>query len=341
MGRILIGDASEILVGREWPRPLLPPRPERRLAAVLTQPGASGVADRIARRLQEEGHDAPIHVLPDGEGAKTLAAVEGAYRWLADHRLGRGDTVVAVGGGATSDAAGFVAGTWMRGIEAVYVPTTLLGAVDAAIGGKTGVNLGGKNLVGVFWHPRRVIVDLDVLEGLPMELKRQGAAEVIKSGLLADPAIVDAYRRHGLRVAMEDVVADAIRVKAEIVAADFTETGRRALLNLGHTIGHGVEYASKLSHGESVALGLVSAGAVSERLLGFTGMAHIEEALEATGLPRRSPPLDHDLVVELIGLDKKRVSGRTRMVLLEAVGRPRLMEVESADVDHGLAAIGV
>lgn len=341
MERILIGDASEILVGREWPRPILPPRRERRVAAVFTQAGASGVAEGIARRLQEEGHDSPVFLLPDGEEAKSLSSVEEAYRRLADLRLDRGDTIVAVGGGATTDAAGFVAGTWMRGIEAVYVPTTLLGAVDASIGGKTGVNLGGKNLVGVFWHPRRVIVNLDVLDALPSELKRQGAAEIIKAGLLADPAILDAYRHHGLEVALEDVVPDAIRVKAEIVAGDFTEKDRRGLLNLGHTIGHGVEYASDLTHGEAVAVGLVAAGAVSERVLGFAGMAHVEEVLGAAGLPLRSPPLDRDLVVRLIGLDKKRVSDRVRMVLLEAVGKPLLREVEDSDLDHGLAAVGL
>lgn len=341
MERILIGDESEILVGRGWPDPLLPARDTRRKAAVLTQAGVAALAEEAARRLHEEGLEAAIHVMPDREEAKTLAAVEAAYIRLADLGIGRDDTVVAVGGGALTDGAGFVAGTWMRGIEAVYLPTTLLGAVDASIGGKTGVNIAGKNLVGVFRHPRRVVVDLDVLERLPDELKREGAAEVIKAGLLADPPVVDAYRREGLEVGLDTVVPAAIRVKTDIVADDFTERGRRGLLNLGHTIGHGIEFASGLSHGQSVAIGLVAAAAVSERVLGFEASSEVTAALEAVGLPVESPALDRTEVIRLIGLDKKRSAGRLRMVLLEAPGKPRLMEISDEDLVSGLDAVGV
>lgn len=341
MERILIGDHGEVLVGTGKPQPLLPVRPERRKVAVLTQPGANHVAQEVTRRIQDEGVEADVHVMADGDAAKSLRGVEAVYEWLADRQLGRDDTVVGVGGGAATDAAGFVAGTWMRGVEVVQVPTTLLGAVDAAIGGKSGVNVGGKNLVGVFWHPRRVVVDLEVLAGLPDELKRQGAAEIIKAGLLAEPGIVEGYRRHGLEVALADVVPASIRIKAEIVTDDFTERGRRALLNLGHTIGHGIEFASDLSHGEAVAIGLVAAAAVSERLLGFSHTAEATAALKAAGLPVTAPPLDRDEVIRLIGLDKKRAAGRIRMVLLEAPGHPRLMEVTEDDVAWGLDAIGL
>lgn len=340
MERILIGDQSEILVGRGRPDPLLPARPVRRRAAVFAQPGTAALAEEIAHRLHDEGVETGTHMMPDREEAKTLAAVEAAYRRLADLGLGRDDTVVAVGGGALTDAAGFVAGTWMRGIESVYLPTTLLGAVDAAIGGKTGVNIGGKNLVGVFWHPRRVVVDLDVLERLPEELKRQGAAEIIKAGLLADPPVVDAYRREGLGVVLDEVVPAAIRVKTDIVAGDFTERGQRGLLNLGHTIGHGIEFAAGLSHGDSVAIGLVAAAAVSQRVLGFEATSEVTSALEAVGLPVQAPPLDRDEVIRLVGLDKKRSAGQLRMVLLEAPGRPRLMEVSADDLAWGLDAVG-
>lgn len=341
MERILIGDASEILVGTGRPVPLLAARDDRRQAAVLTQPGAEKLADEVVGQLLGEGVETAVHVMPDGETAKTLGAIEDAYRWLADRRMSRGDTVVGVGGGAATDAAGFVAGTWMRGVEAVYVPTTLLGAVDAAIGGKTGVNIGGKNLVGVFWHPSRVVVDVDALERLPAELKRQGAAEIIKAGLLAAPHIVDTYRRHGLEAPLSDVVPVAIRVKADIVAADFTERGQRGLLNLGHTIGHGIEFAAGLPHGEAVSIGLMAAAAVSQRLLGFSGIDELRETLAKVGLPVTAPPVDREEVTRLIGLDKKRSAGRMRMVLLEAPGRPRLMDVTDDDLAVGLAAVGL
>lgn len=341
MERILIGSDCEILVGRGRPSPLLPPRPERLRAAVLTQAGARPWAEEVVDCLAAEGVETALWAMPDREGAKTLAAVEEAYRLLAGLGLGRDDTVVGVGGGALTDAAGFVAGTWMRGVESVYLPTTLLGSVDAAIGGKTGVNIGGKNLVGVFWQPRRVVVDLAVLEDLPPEIARQGAAEILKAGLLAEPRIVESYLRHGLDVSPEEVVPSAIAIKAGIVSGDLTERGRRGLLNLGHTIGHGIEFASGLSHGEAVAIGLVAAAAVSERLLGFAGSEEVMAALEAVGLPTSSPPVDRDEVLRLIGLDKKRRAGRTRMVLLEAVGRPLLMEVSDEDIAHGLTAVGV
>ncbi|MFP3915060.1 MAG: 3-dehydroquinate synthase family protein, partial [Actinomycetota bacterium] len=317
MERILIGDLSEILVGRGLPAQVLPPRPDRRLAALLVQPSVSTVAEGVARRLAEEGTRTIIHVLPDGEDAKTLMALEEVYSALAGARMARTDTVIGVGGGAATDVAGFVAATWMRGVEAVHLPTTLLGAVDAAVGGKTGINLGGKNLVGAFWHPRRIIVDLEVLDRLPPELKRQGAAEVIKAGLLADPGVVSAYRHHGADTPLEDVVTRAIRIKAEIVSQDFTETGRRGLLNLGHTVGHGVEFATGISHGEAVAIGLVAEGAISEKLLGFGDLATIKAALAATGLPVRSPPADRRRVLDLVALDKKRFADRIRMALLE------------------------
>lgn len=341
MERVLIGSDAEILVGRGRPRPLLPEKDSRRRAAVITQATVRNTAGEVEDSLSSEGLEVFTLVMPDREEAKTLAAVESAYGWLAELGVGRGDTVVAVGGGALTDAAGFVAGTWMRGIEVVHLPTTLLGAVDASIGGKTAINFAGKNLVGVFWQASRVIVDLEVLERLPIDLRRQGAAEVIKAGLLAAPHIVDAYLEHGVEAPLEAVVAAAIRVKADLVSADFTERGERALLNLGHTIGHGVEFASGLSHGEAVAIGLVGEAAVSERLLGFSESARVMAALEATGLPVASPPLDRDEVMRLIGLDKKRTTSGIRMVLLEALGRPRLVTVTDADVSWGLDAIGV
>ena len=222
--------------------------------------------------------------LPDRDEAKTMAVVEKAYRWLAEVPLGRHDTIVGVGGGAATDMAGFVAATWLRGVESVMVPTTMLGAVDAAIGGKTGINLEGKNLVGAFHLPSRVVVDLDVMETVPATLRLEGLAEALKAGLVADPVLVELFERHGASAPLEDVVTRSIKVKAEVVGADYREDGRRAILNFGHTIGHGVEMAAGMPHGMAVAVGMVAAGAVSAARYGFPAQ-WLTDLIFSLGLP--------------------------------------------------------
>lgn len=341
MESILIGSESEALIGRGLPDPLLPPRAERRKAVVITQPGAAAVATRVTDAVSSTGMRVTQVLMPDRDEAKSLGAVEKVYNDLADFGLGRHDTVIAVGGGAVTDAGGFVAATWMRGVELIHVPTTLLAAVDAAIGGKTALNLAGKNLVGVFWHPRRIIIDLDVIDALPADLKSEGAAEAIKAGLLAAPEILAAYLEDGLDADLELVVPAAVRVKAEVVAADFREAGDRALLNLGHTIGHGIEFATGISHGRGVAVGLVAAAAVSQRLCGFDETETLVRALEAAALPTRAPTADRDSVLALIGRDKKRTADGIRMVLLERIGRPVLRHVSEDDLVDGLRAVGL
>lgn len=341
MESILIGSESEALIGRGFPDPLLPPRAERSQAVVITQPGATAVATRVTDAVSSTGVRVTQVLMPDRDEAKSLEAVEKVYHDLADFGLGRHDTVIAVGGGAVTDAGGFVAATWMRGVELIHVPTTLLAAVDAAIGGKTAVNLAGKNLVGVFWHPRRVLIDLDVVDALPADLKSEGAAEAIKAGLLAAPEILDAYLERGLDADLELVVPAAVRVKAGIVSDDFRETGDRALLNLGHTIGHGIEFATGISHGRGVAIGLVAAAAISKRLCGFSETAIVVRALEAASLPTRAPTVGRDSVLTLVGRDKKRTADGIRMVLLERIGRPVLRQVSEDDLVEGLRAVGL
>ncbi len=211
-----------------------------------------------------------------------------------------------VGGGALTDLVGFAAATYMRGIEVTYLPTTLLAAVDASVGGKTGVNVGGKNLAGVFRHPARVVVDLDVLEQLPVELLREGAAETVKAGFIADPTILDEYEARGVRAALELVVPAAIAVKVSTVTEDFRESGKRAILNYGHTIGHAVETATGISHGEAVAIGMVAAGRVSAIVTGFEHEARQRDIIEKIGLPVQAPPVDADEIRMLMDRDKKR-----------------------------------
>lgn len=330
------GPESEIRVGRDILGDLLPPRPARNLTAILTQPGpARQVADRVAAGAP----GGSVLEVPDRDAAKDLTVVGTIYDWLFDLNLGRADTIIGVGGGALTDLAGFVAATWLRGVESVLVPTTLLGAVDAAIGGKTGINRRGKNLVGAFWHPRRVSVDLDILDALPVDLKREGSAEIIKAGYIADPAIVEEYRRFGAEARLDEVVPRAIAVKSSIVAADFREAGDRALLNLGHTIGHAVEILAPMAHGPAVAVGMVAAASISEHRYGFD-RAGLVEVVAGAGLPVRAPGLDRQECLRLIVRDKKRAGGAVRMVLLESAGKPVLQTVTGAEIELALSAVG-
>lgn len=340
MARFLIGESSEILVGRGLPDTPLPERSDRRQAAILFQAAADPVVAALTHRIDPSVEIVVIE-LPDRDAAKTLSALEDVYKRLADHHIGRLDTIIGVGGGAATDVAGFVAATWMRGVESVLVPTTLLAAVDAAIGGKTAVNVGGKNLVGVFWHPTQVNVDLDVLDDGPSWLRVEGTAEILKAGYLGAPEILAAYKHHGIDAPLDVVVPAAIGVKAAIVDEDFREKGPRALLNLGHTIGHAVEFAAGIPHGHAVAIGLVAAGAVSERRLGFEGRQDLVALVAALGLPVVAPKVDPGQVLSLVSLDKKHDGAGLRMVLLAEVGRAEIHHVTTEDVAHGLAAVGL
>lgn len=335
MERILIGDASEVLIGSSLPESLLPDRQQREKVVVLAQPGSREVAAMVAERCS-----APIYVLPDRDEAKTLETLGAVYAWLAEERLGRHDTIVGVGGGAVTDLTGFVAATWLRGVEAVYVPTTLLGAVDAAIGGKTGVNLGGKNLVGAFRHPSRVLVDLGVLEALPASLKLEGLAEALKAGLIGDPVLVELLATEGAQVSMKELVIRSVRVKADIVNADPEEQGRRAVLNFGHTIGHGIEFATTLSHGQAVAVGMVAAGAVSAHRYGFP-VRWLTDLIFSLGLPVAAAGVSARTVLDLVARDKKRTAEGVRMVLLKSIADPVLLVTGEDDLRLGLAAVGI
>lgn len=332
MDRILIGESCEVLVGRAALSDVLPHRPARTGVVVVCQPGSRQVAEAVAGDVGAAG----LVELADREEAKSMRSLEGIYDALGSHRLDRDGTVVAVGGGTVTDVAGFAAATWLRGVEWVAIPTTLLGAVDAALGGKTGVNLGGKNLVGAFWHPARVVVDLDVLDRLPVELLREGSAEALKAGFVADPAIVEAYERDGRDAPLDLVVPRAIAVKAGIVSQDFREAGRRAVLNLGHTIGHGIEVVAPMPHGHAVAVGMVAAAEVSRLRHGFDA-ARLRAAVERLGLPAAAPGVDPEAVLDLVGRDKKRQAGALRMVLLRDIGDP---VVEPVTEDELRAAIG-
>ena len=332
-------DSSEILIGRDLPRPLLPRREDRERAVVIAQAPVLATARRAVEEMRSAIPAVLIEV-PDREEAKTLAALGMIYERLAQLNLGRHDTIVGVGGGAVTDVAGFAAATWLRGIECVMVPTTLLGAVDASIGGKTGINVLGKNLVGAFWHPARVAVSLDVLSGLPEELVREGLAETVKAGFIADPGLVELLVSGGAAFPGAEAVRRAVAVKAAVVSEDFREAGRRAILNFGHTIGHGIETVCGLPHGYAVSVGMAAAAAVSAARHGFDP-GEVIRPLERLGLPTRVEQADRTEIRRFVYRDKKRTAAGLRMVLLRRIGDPVVEQVDDEALDIGLDAVGL
>jgi shikimate kinase/3-dehydroquinate synthase len=261
------------------------------------------------------------HLVPAGEAAKTIEQAERLWRAL---RLERGSTLVAVGGGSTTDLAGFVAATYLRGIAWVAVPSTLVGQVDAAIGGKVGIDLPeGKNLVGAFHWPARTVIDTTLLETLPDEERANGTAEVVKSGLLAGKPFWE--------LGTTEQVARTAAFKAAVCVRDPLDRGERAQLNLGHTFAHALEAASgyELPHGRAVALGLLAA-------LRLSGLEEEARAVEEILEPRRAR-VDRAAAWAALQRDKKAVDGRVRMVLLDAPGSPRVgVELEPDELRAAL-----
>ena len=280
-----------------------------------------------------------------GESCKTLAAIERTCDWLAGNGYDRGAALVGIGGGATSDHAGFVAAIYLRGIAYATCPTTLLAMVDASVGGKTGVDIAaGKNLVGAFHQPRVVMADLGFLDSLPAREFAAGMAEVVKAGLIADAAMLDTLEAQAGTAMPAAVLAKlieaAVRVKVEVVVADERESGRRAILNFGHTVGHAIEAASgfQLLHGEAVSLGMIAALALgTARSVTEPGLlARMTALLARLGLP---VDVKHRLATEVldrIGVDKKRVSGAVRFVLVPHPGQAVIEEISLEEIKRQL-----
>lgn len=280
------------------------------------------------------GDAACVITLPAGERHKTLASVQRIYDALLAAGLDRSGTVVALGGGVIGDMAGFAAATYMRGVDFVQCPTSLLAMVDASVGGKTGVDLPqGKNLVGAFKQPTAVLIDTSTLQTLPPEELTAGMAEVIKHGLIGAPGLLARVEQGGggaegssVRIPNpRSLVLEAVQVKRDVVQADPFERGRRALLNLGHTFGHAIEQVSgyAVRHGEAVAMGLVCAAHLSARL-GFCDAAlqqRIETVLARVGLPARIPAhLAPEAIYAAMFSDKKKAAGKLRFILIRDVG---------------------
>jgi 3-dehydroquinate synthase len=308
--------------------------------AVMRPEGLAHVAATLRPALQ--GYDVLDLTVPDGEAAKTADVATTCWELLGGAGFTRSDAVVTVGGGATTDLGGFVAATWLRGVPVVHVPTTLLGMVDAAVGGKTGINTAaGKNLVGSFHEPAGVLCDLDSLESLPRAELVAGLGEVVKCGFIADPAILDLIEQTDPATltpespVLRELVERAIRVKVEVVTADLRETGGieghpgREVLNYGHTLAHAVERSEgyAVRHGEAVAIGCVFAA----ELAGIAGklsadvVARHRAVLHRVGLPTTYDGADFETLHEVMKVDKKARGSRLRFVVLDDLAAPVIL----------------
>jgi 3-dehydroquinate synthase len=320
IGTGLLNELGELLSGRHR-------------VAILHQPVLAQTAEAIRSHLADKGVDAHRIEIPDAEAGKDLPVVGFIWEVLGRIGIGRKDALISLGGGAATDVAGFAAATWLRGVSIVHVPTTVLGMVDAAVGGKTGINTeAGKNLVGAFHQPLAVLVDLATLETLPRNEIISGMAEVVKTGFIADPVILDLIEADP-QAALDpegDVLPELIRrsitVKAEVVAADEKESELREILNYGHTLGHAIERRERYQwrHGAAVSVGLVFAaelGRLAGRLDDATAERH-RTILASLGLPVSYEADALPQLLEYMAGDKKARAGVLRFVVLDGLAKP-------------------
>ncbi len=323
----------DVLVGRSLLGELPPLLERASRVAVIHPPTLRTTAEAVRDDLGAAGFDSHVVEVPDGEDAKTLQVAGFCWDVLGQIGFTRSDAIVGLGGGATTDLAGWVAASWLRGVRVVQVPTTLAGMVDAAVGGKTGINTDrGKNLVGAFHPPVGVLCDLNTLETLPANDYLAGLAEVVKCGFIADPAILElieadpaAAGTPGNAVERE-LIERSVRIKARVVGEDLTEQGVREILNYGHTLGHAIERAERYRwrHGAAVSIGLVYAAALG-RLLGRlddrTADRH-RAVLESLGLPTAYRADAFGDLLETMRIDKKARGNRIRFIVLDGLARP-------------------
>jgi 3-dehydroquinate synthase len=328
---ISIGNALLPRLGHECKRLYL----GQRCAVITDRNVAPRYGEAAMQSLATSGFEPLLITVPAGETAKSLKVVASCYDQLAEHRLERKSFVVALGGGVVGDLAGFVAATFLRGIDFVQAPTTLLAQVDSSVGGKVGVNLkSGKNLVGAFYQPRLVLCDLDTLESLPAREFHAGLAEIIKYGIIHDVELFKRLEQVLPKILQRDpdtlssVVARCCQIKAGVVGQDETESGLRAILNFGHSIGHALETISgygKILHGEAIAIGQVVAARLSAELLGFPqrDVERIAGLFEKAGLPThfKLNPAQREKLFLAMQHDKKVSDGIVKFVLVNKIGQ--------------------
>jgi 3-dehydroquinate synthase len=327
----------QVLVGRDLLDALPPLVAGAHQAAVLHAPPLQAYAQRVAGRLREAGVSPLVVAVPDAEAGKTIGVAARCWDELGSAGFTRTDVVVGVGGGAATDLAGFVAASWLRGVRWVAVPTSLLGMVDAAVGGKTGVNTAaGKNLVGAFHPPAGVLADLASLDTLPAVDLVAGLAEVVKCGFIADPAILDLIEADPSGAAdpagplVRELVERAVRVKARVVSADLREGGVREVLNYGHTLAHAIEQVEGygVRHGHAVSVGLVYAAALA-RLAGRLDRPAADRhavVLRALGLPTGYRSEAWPRLRAAMRIDKKARGSTLRFVVLDGLALPATLD---------------
>jgi 3-dehydroquinate synthase len=333
------GENYDVVVGRGLLASLPGLLGERVQRVLVIHPRALRLTgDTVREELAAAGFTALTAEIPDAEEGKHIEVASFCWQVLGQNDFTRSDAVVAVGGGAVTDLAGFVAATWLRGVKVIHMPTSLLGMVDAAVGGKTGINTAeGKNLVGAFHPPAGVLVDLDTLDTLPKNEMISGMAEVIKCGFIADPAILELIEKDPAAVtdprsdAVRELIERAITVKAKVVSEDLKETGQREILNYGHTLGHAIELAERYSwrHGAAVAVGMMFAAELA-RSVGRLSDADADRhrsILESLGLPITYRRDRWQALLDGMRRDKKSRGDLLRFVVLDGVGRPGILDV--------------
>jgi 3-dehydroquinate synthase len=307
----------------------------QRCAVITDSNVGKKFAKAALKSLSASGFEPILITVPAGEKSKRIAVVEKCYDQLAAHRLERKSFIVALGGGVVGDLAGFVAATYLRGIPFVQVPTTLLAQVDSSVGGKTGVNLrAGKNLVGAFYQPQLVLCDLDALKTLPRREYISGLAEVIKYGVIYDAVLFAQLERNLPKILERDekmllqIIARCCEIKADVVGQDETESGLRAILNFGHTLGHAIENSfgyGKFLHGEAISIGQVAAAKLSQKILGLPSgdVERIEKLFAQAGLPVKIKLnlAQRKKLFAAMKLDKKVSAGEIKFVLAQKIGK--------------------
>ncbi|MGY5764460.1 3-dehydroquinate synthase [Brachybacterium sp. DNPG3] len=328
----------DVLVGRGLLGRIAEHVPERaRRVVVVHQPTLRDIAEQLREAIAESGRQAFLAEVPDGEEAKTAQVAGFLWQVCGQAEISRTDLVIGLGGGAATDLAGFVAASWLRGIDVLQVPTTVAAMVDAAVGGKTGINTAeGKNLVGAFHTPIAVIEDLDVLAGLGANDVAAGLAEVVKGGFIADERILEIVEEDPSAVldtssaAFREVVERKIRIKARVVSNDLKESGEREILNYGHTLGHAIERNERFQwrHGAAVAVGMVFAAELSH-LAGKLSEEEVDRhrsILTSLGLPTTYRGRQWPKLEDAMKRDKKTRAGLLRFVVLDRIGKPSRLE---------------
>ena len=310
--------------------------PRVRKVLVVHAPAMAARADALRETLADR-YQVLLAEVPDAEAAKRVEVAAFCWQVMGQTDFTRGDAVIGFGGGATTDLAGFVAATWLRGVRIVQLPTTVLGMVDAAVGGKTGINTAeGKNLVGAFWPPAAVLADLDLLDTLPRTELLAGYAEVVKAGFIAEPEILELIETD-VDAATEPCSPEfhralelAIRVKARVVGEDLTEKGPREILNYGHTLGHAIEHAERYRwrHGAAISIGMVFAAELSRlsRHLPERDVDRTRRILDSLSLPTSYPAGRWPTLLATMQRDKKSRGGMLRFVVLDGIARPTMLE---------------